>query len=67
MDQAIQCTKVQACLLRCLIMEIHGIILWVFFAIPLDLLVEKAPGKILIICDYDLIQVSITHGALLCL
>jgi hypothetical protein len=48
-------------------MKIHGIILWVFFATPFDLLVEKAPGKILIICDYDLIQVSITHGALLCL
>jgi len=67
MDQAIQRTKVQARLLRCLTMEIHGIILWVFLAIPFDLLVEKAPGKILIIRDYDLIQVSITHGALLCL
>jgi len=67
MNQAIQRTKVQARLLRCRTMEIHSIILWVCLAIPFDLLVEKAPGKILIIRDYDLIQVSITHGALLCL
>tara|TARA_B110000285_G_scaffold233771_1_gene308598 strand:- start:122 stop:268 length:147 start_codon:yes stop_codon:yes gene_type:complete len=48
-------------------MEIDGIVFRVLFAIPLDLLVEKAPCKILIVCNYDLIKVSITHGALLCL
>jgi len=46
-------------------MEIHSIILWILLAIPFDLLVEEAPRKIFIICDYDLIKVSITHGTLL--
>lgn len=67
MDQTIQGSEVQACFLGCLIMVVHGIIFWVFFAVSLDLLVEKAPCKLFIICDNDLIKVSITHGALLSL
>lgn len=65
MNQTIQRTEMQACLLSCFTMEIDCIILWVFLAILLDLLIEKAPGKVLIVGDDDLIEVGITHGALL--
>ena len=67
MNHAIQRTKLQTCSLGSFTVKIDSVIFWVCLTVLLNLLIEKAPGKVLVVGDDYLIEVSITHGALLVL
>ena len=63
-DHAVQCSQLQTCSLRFVIVVIDGVIFWVFVTLPLQFRVEKAPSERAIICNHNFVQICSAHWAL---